>query len=183
MYNFESLSSDCVYVIGDIMIDHYIYGNCERISPEAPVQIVDVQKEEYTLGGAGNVVKNLVAFEVNTGIISVCGPDSGAEIITNALRELKIADQKILVDGTRSTTIKTRIVSSKHQLLRLDKENRHYIDNDIAGQVLDTLKSQINKIKILIISDYCKGVLSGSVINSIINICRENNVITIVDSK
>jgi len=183
MYNFESLSSDCVYVIGDIMIDHYIYGNCERISPEAPVQIVDVQKEEHTLGGAGNVAKNLVAFEVNTGIISVCGQDSGSEVIAKALRELKIADQKIVVDGTRSTTIKTRVVSNKHQLLRLDKETRHYIDNDIASQMLDTLKSQINKIKILIISDYCKGVLSGSVISSIINICRENKIITIVDSK
>jgi len=183
MYNLNKSNEGFVYVIGDVMIDHYIYGSCERISPEAPVQIVDIQKEEYTLGGAGNVIKNLVAFGSNAGIISVCGGDDRSEVIANALKELNVSDQKIIIDSSRSTTTKTRVVSNKHQLLRLDKEHKHYISDDIADKILVELKNQIGKMKILIISDYCKGVLTEGLISAIINICRENKVKTIVDSK
>jgi rfaE bifunctional protein kinase chain/domain len=183
MYQFKNLNNDYIYVIGDIMIDHYIYGTCERISPEAPVQIVDIQNEEYTLGGAGNVIKNLVSLGANTGIISVCGQDKGLEIINAELEKLNISKRKIIVDTTRSTTVKTRVVSNKHQLLRLDKEHKHYINDDVADQILNELKSQITHIKLLIISDYCKGVLSEQLIKDIITICREHQVKTIVDSK
>jgi len=183
MYQFKDPGNTYIYVIGDIMIDHYVYGICERISPEAPVLIVDTQKEEHMLGGAGNVIKNLVSFGANTGIISVCGKDEGFEIINKGLEELKVLNHKIIIDPTRKTTVKTRIVSNKHQLLRIDKESRHYIGYDIADQILKELKSQITNIKILVISDYCKGVLSEKVISAVIGICRENGVKTIVDSK
>jgi len=183
MYQFDKPSPCYIYVIGDIMIDHYIYGNCERISPEAPVQIVDMQREEYTLGGAGNVVKNLIAFGTKTGIISVCGQDEGFEIVGKELGKLNVTDHKMVVDTTRKTTVKTRIVSNKHQLLRIDRENKHYIAEDIAGEIISELKNKIADIKIVIISDYCKGVLSEKAIRDIVNICRENNITTIVDSK
>jgi len=183
MYQFKNPDTDYIYVIGDIMIDHYIYGSCDRISPEAPVPVVDVKQEEYTLGGAGNVIKNLVAFGANTGIITVCGQDDGLQIINKGLAELNVSDHKLVIDTTRKTTIKTRVVSSKHQLLRIDRENKHYIDDAIADQVIAELKAKIANIKILIISDYCKGVLSERAISAIINLCREHGVKTIVDSK
>jgi rfaE bifunctional protein kinase chain/domain len=183
MYNLNNLNTNSIYVIGDIMIDHYIYGTCDRISPEAPVQIVDMQQEEYTLGGAGNVIKNLVSFGVNTGIVSVCGEDEGLEIINNSLKNLNVSNYKMIVDKSRKTTIKTRVVSNKHQLLRIDRENKHYIDDVIAGEIIAELKTKISNIKILIISDYSKGVLSEKVISAIIEICNENGVKTIVDSK
>lgn len=183
MYQFKNLNNNYIYVIGDIMIDHYIYGSCDRISPEAPVQIVDMQREEYTLGGAGNVVKNLVSLGANTGIISVCGQDEGLKIIVNGLEDLKVSDHKMIIDPSRTTTIKTRIVSNKHQLLRIDKENKHYIEDSIAEQIIAELNSRIKDINIVIISDYCKGVLSEKAIHTIINICKEHGVKTIVDSK
>jgi len=183
MYQFKKPGDDYIYVIGDIMIDHYIYGSCERISPEAPVLIVDTQKEEYTLGGAGNVIKNLVSFGAKTGIISVCGNDEGFEIINNGLRDLNVDDHKLIIDATRKTTIKTRVVSNKHQLLRIDRENKHYIEDAIADEMIVHLKNRITNIKILVISDYCKGVLSEKAITAIITLCRQNGVKTIVDSK
>jgi rfaE bifunctional protein kinase chain/domain len=183
MYQFKNLNNDYIYVVGDVMIDHYIYGSCDRISPEAPVPVVDIQQEEHTLGGAGNVIKNLVAFGANTGIITVCGQDEGLDIIHNNLTELNVPAHKLIVDSSRKTTIKTRVVSSKHQLLRIDRENKHYINDAIADEIVAELKKHIDHIKILIISDYCKGVLSEKAATEIINICRENNVKTIVDSK
>ncbi len=183
MYQFKSLNNGYVYVIGDIMIDHYIYGYCDRISPEAPVQIVDIQTEEHTLGGAGNVIKNLVAFGANTGIISVCGQDEGLEIIIAGLEKLNVVNHKIIIDPSRPTTIKTRIVSSKHQLLRLDKESKHYINDAISRQILEELQSNIDKISLIIISDYCKGVLSENTIGAIIDICHKHGIKTIIDSK
>lgn len=183
MYQFNNPAKGYIYVIGDIMIDHYIYGSCDRISPEAPVPVVDVKQEEYTLGGAGNVIKNLVAFGAKTGIISVCGQDDGLQIINKGLAELNVSDHKLIIDKSRKTTIKTRVVSSKHQLLRIDRENKHYIDDAIADEIIAEFKAQIGNIKILIISDYCKGVLSAKAINAIISICRANGVKTIVDSK
>ena len=183
MYQFKNTGNGYIYVIGDIMIDHYIYGNCDRISPEAPVLIVDTQKEEYTLGGAGNVIKNLVSFGANTGLISVCGKDEGFEIINKGLEALNVSNHKLITDTSRKTTIKTRVVSNKHQLLRIDRENKHYIDDAIADEIVAELKSRIANIKILIISDYCKGVLSEKAINAIITVCRQNGVKTIIDSK
>jgi rfaE bifunctional protein kinase chain/domain len=183
MYTFQNISSEYIYVIGDIMIDHYIYGNCDRISPEAPVQVVDVKTEDYTLGGAGNVIKNLVSFGANTGIVSVCGNDGGLQIVTEGFEKLNVTNHKLVIDESRPTTIKTRVVSNKHQLLRLDRENKHYISDSIADQILTELEARIQHIKILIISDYCKGVLSPKLITSIIEICRAHGVKTIVDSK
>jgi rfaE bifunctional protein kinase chain/domain len=182
MHSFKNLT-DQVYVIGDVMIDHYIYGNCERISPEAPVQVVDVISDKYTLGGAGNVVKNLVAFGANTGITSVCGDDEGLKIVTDGLQTIMVSNHKVIIDSSRPTTVKTRVVSNKHQLLRLDRESKHYITDEIADAIIAELRLQIHQIKILIISDYCKGVLSTYLISAIIDICRINNVKTIIDSK
>src|ERR1700748_138709 len=109
MYQFEALSKEFIYVVGDVMIDHYIYGNCNRISPEAPVLIVDTKKEEYTLGGAGNVVKNLVSLGAKAGIATVCGDDDARKIVDDELQKLLVDNRKLVIDSSRKTTIKTRV--------------------------------------------------------------------------
>src|ERR1700761_7565031 len=119
MYQFETLNNGFIYVVGDVMIDHYIYGNCDRISPEAPVLIVDTKKEEYTLGGAGNVVKNLISLGANTGIATVCGNDEGLKIVDREFEQLKVTNRKLVIDASRKTTVKSRVVSGNHQLLRI----------------------------------------------------------------
>src|ERR1700754_5292102 len=109
MYHFNNPDKSSIYVIGDVMIDHYIYGNCDRISPEAPVLIVDTKKEEYTLGGAGNVVKNLISLGAKAGIVTVCGDDEGLAIIDNELAKLHVTQKKLIADASRKTTTKTRV--------------------------------------------------------------------------
>jgi rfaE bifunctional protein kinase chain/domain len=179
----EAFKSTRICVIGDIMIDHYVYGTCERISPEAPVQIVDVANEVYMLGGAGNVLKNLEAFGCSSSLISVCGNDDASLILENELSSIKPAFHHLVKDDSRQTTIKTRVIASKHQLIRLDKENKHVINSGIANSIIDFLKTKINDIDVLIMSDYCKGVFSTELVKSILNLCAENKVITLVDSK
>src|ERR1700744_3593278 len=183
MYQFNALSNDYIYVVGDVMIDHYIYGNCDRISPEAPVLIVDTKKEEYTLGGAGNVIKNLISLGAKTGIATVCGNDEGRAIVNLELDRLNVNYRELVVDQSRKTTVKTRVVSGNHQLLRIDKEDKHPITDETGEALIENIKSHLDQIKILIISDYCKGGLNINTIKAVIKLCRENNITTIVDSK
>lgn len=183
MYQFENLSSDLIYVVGDVMIDHYIYGNCDRISPEAPVLILDTKKEEYTLGGAGNVVKNLISLGAKAGVATVCGNDEGLNLIDREFKQLQVVNRKLLIDHSRRTTVKSRVVSGNHQLLRIDKEDKHPISDETGSGLVQDVEANIGKIKILIISDYCKGGLNTNTIQRLITLCRENHIITIVDSK
>ena len=172
-----------VCVIGDIMLDHYVNGSCDRISPEAPVQVVDVATETYSLGGAGNVLKNLKALGCEASIISICGNDDAGKIISAELSNTCPAFYYLAKDNTRRSTIKTRVIVSRHQLLRLDKEDKHYCDKDIANELIDFFKKEVADIDVLIISDYCKGVLSPYLVKELLAICNQHKVIAIVDSK
>ena len=172
-----------ICVIGDMMLDHYINGSCDRISPEAPVQIVDVANEVYSLGGAGNVLKNLNAFGCAASIISITGNDDASLVVADELERLKPAFYHLVKDDDRRTTIKSRVIVNRHQLIRLDKEDKIYCSEAVASQILDFLKSKITEIDVLILSDYCKGVLTPQLIKSIIKLCADNKVITVVDSK
>lgn len=172
-----------ICVIGDIMLDHYVMGICDRISPEAPVPVVDVISEKYTLGGAGNVLENIKAFGCKASLISVCGDDKISDKLNDELALVGPVFHHIVKDNSRKTTIKTRVLASKHQLIRLDSESKHDISSDIATRVITCLTENIAKINAVIISDYLKGVLTNTLIKEIINICKQNNVITIIDSK
>jgi len=172
-----------ICVVGDIMVDHYIKGSCDRISPEAPVQVVDVTTEVYSLGGAGNVLKNLKALGCEASIISICGNDDAGKILHTELLNTHPAFYYLAKDNTRRSTIKTRVIVSRHQLLRLDKEDKHYCNNDIANKIIGLFKTHITEIDVLIISDYCKGVLSPYLVKELLAICNRHNVISIVDSK
>ena len=176
-------STTKICVIGDIMLDHYINGSCDRISPEAPVQIVDVANEIYSLGGAGNVLKNLTAFGCAASIISISGNDDAGLVVADELKKLQPAFYHLVNDNDRRTTIKSRVIVNRHQLIRLDKEDKTYCTEAIANQILELLRSKISEIDVLILSDYCKGVLTPYLIKTIIKLCADNKVITVVDSK
>jgi len=170
-------------VIGDIMLDHYIFGDCNRISPEAPVPVVEVKTEDYSLGGAGNVVKNLSAFGSLADIISVVGNDKSSQIIFNELSKNDIVIDKILIDNERFTTVKTRVLVAKHQLIRLDSEMKMPVSSVIEKKLLKLVEENIKNYHILLVSDYGKGLLTQNILQGVFNICRKNGVKTIVDPK
>jgi D-beta-D-heptose 7-phosphate kinase/D-beta-D-heptose 1-phosphate adenosyltransferase len=172
-----------VLVIGDIMIDHYIYGNCNRISPEAPVQVVEIQKEEYTLGGAGNVLKNLISFKCVVDVISVIGNDEHGALVIKELSDCGIIGDGMLTDNSRCTTVKSRVLASNHHLIRLDRENLSEIPVEIETQLIKILKNKIDLFDIVLISDYNKGLLTRSLLKEIFTLCRLKGIPTLVDPK
>ena len=183
MDNLSNKLSKKILVIGDLIIDHYINGSCDRISPEAPVQVLNVKSEHYSLGGAGNVFKNLESLGCQTGIISVSGQDEMGKIALQEIKKLQPFYFSIVPDKTRRTTLKTRLVSNNHHLLRLDSEDSHVLHDDIKIIILNILKQIINEISTLVISDYCKGLIGKDLALRAIQICNENKVLVIVDSK
>jgi rfaE bifunctional protein kinase chain/domain len=172
-----------ILVIGDLMIDHYIYGNCNRISPEAPVPVVEITKETYTLGGAGNVLENLITFGCRTDIVAVVGDDENASIVFDELASNNITGQGVIKDAGRCTIMKSRILVTNHQLIRLDREITKPLQPDIEQQILAYLKQHINVYDIVLISDYNKGLLTPALLSGILTTCRQLGIQTIVDPK
>ncbi len=171
----ERIKNLKILVVGDIILDKYLYGRVERISPEAPVPVVEVDKEEIRLGGAGNVAANLVTLGARTFITGVIGKDQGGDQILNLLREKGI--ETLVATDNRPTTEKTRIVSMSQQLLRIDKEDR----NKVEGKVLNVIKEAIveNSYDGIILSDYAKGVVCGEIVKAV----REKGIFWAVDPK
>jgi len=172
-----------ILVIGDLMIDHYIYGNCNRISPEAPVQIVEVKRDMYTLGGAGNVLQNLVALKCRADIISVVGHDDDSFKIEEQLLKEGISAKHLVKDKTRCTTVKSRVMVQNHQLIRLDREVSNTIDTEIEGELRLKLSELIRQQDIVLVSDYNKGLLSPTLLSFIFETCRAHHVKTLLDPK
>ena len=150
-----------VLVVGDVILDRYIFGKVERISPEAPVPIVEVQREEFRLGGAGNVAHNLSSLGVKTYLLGVVGQDYGRHIIRGLLKEAGIEDLTV-EDPQRPTTEKTRIVALSQQLLRVDSEDRKAVEGNTLESMLERLELDVDGI---IVSDYAKGVASSQALS------------------
>ena len=172
-----------ILVIGDLMIDHYIYGNCNRISPEAPVPVVEVKNESFTLGGAGNVLENIKSLNCQADIISVIGDDDNAAIITSQLTAHGIDARGLVTDDSRCTTIKSRVLVSNHQLIRFDKEVTEPVSDVVADAIISLVKANIKKYDIVLLSDYNKGLLTSYLLKQIFAVCREAGIKTIVDPK
>lgn len=171
-----------VLVIGDVMIDHYINGKCERISPEAPVPVVHFKNENYKLGGAANLANNLASLNQDVSILSVVGNDSGAKKIHELLDEYQINDL-VLESIKRETTIKTRIMVDSHQIARIDRENPETLENDEELFLFDKIKEQIEYHELVLLSDYDKGVLTSNITNEIIKLCNSKNKKIFIDPK
>jgi rfaE bifunctional protein kinase chain/domain len=172
-----------ILVIGDLMLDHYLYGNCNRISPEAPVPVVEVKTESHTLGGAGNVIENLCALGCKPGVISVSGDDDNTTILLKQLTDLGVNTSGIFKDASRCTTVKTRVLAANHQLIRLDREVVHPLDISLQVSLLAFLEQEIRKYDLVLVSDYNKGLLTPAFLKGIFEICRRENIMSIIDPK
>jgi len=172
-----------ILVIGDLMIDHYLWGKCERISPEAPVQVVAVEKETSVLGGAGNVIHNLQALGANVDVISVIGDDANAEELKRLLADIDISDENILIQKGRNTSKKSRIIAAQQQVIRYDKESTEDINAQIQEQIIVNIQNALAQYDILLLSDYGKGVLTDTLTQTLISLAREMGKKVLVDPK
>ncbi len=182
---FDSFVGKRILIIGDVMLDEYIFGDVNRISPEAPVPVVHFKKKEHRLGGAANVALNINSLGATAIIASVIGKDNNAENLEELLKENGIDCSCLLKIEDRKTTCKTRIISHGHQLLRIDDEDLNDISDEIADQVLEKIKSCHNDspIDAIIFEDYNKGVLQKKLIRELIDFANSNNIYTSVDPK
>ena len=163
----EKLQS--VLVIGDLILDNYILGTVERVSPEAPVPVVHVDKETLTLGGSANVVNNLCGLGIKPLICGVVGSDINAGHILSMLNEKDLFIDGIIIDGDRPTTIKTRVVGNNQQIVRIDYEKISTVNNRITKEMLNFVRINKKSIDMIIISDYGKGVVSRQLITELIS--------------
>jgi len=172
-----------VLVIGDIMVDHFIWGKVSRISPEAPVPVVDVQKDSILLGGCANVLNSIYSMGGKVYVAGVIGADNMGKLLLEELRERRIETGGVVVEKGRPTTLKTRIVAHGQQMVRFDKESRKPIPKTSARKILEYVKSLRNKIGAVIISDYSKGVISRELIAEIKNILKDPKIYICLDPK
>lgn len=180
---FEGIKKLNVLVVGDLMIDAYTWGKVTRISPEAPVPVVNVTKTESRLGGAGNVVMNLVSLGANPFVVSAVGDDARGIELKNLLTQQGVDVSGIVEDASRPTTVKERVLAGSQQLLRIDAETDQLVSPDISLQLLENVKHLIPKMHVVIFEDYDKGVLSESLIQEVIALAKMHHVPTVVDPK
>jgi rfaE bifunctional protein kinase chain/domain len=184
LYNAQHLSQKPkILVIGDLMLDHYILGNASRLSPEAPVPIVNVKKENKIIGGAANVASNLIDLGAQVSLAGIIGRDSFGEEIKTILQTKNIETQLILTDDSRPTTVKTRVIASNHQIVRIDHEQTHDISAGLEKDFLNSLFAHIEASDIIILSDYNKGLLTKNLCLDIIEYCNKLQKRIIVDPK
>ena len=172
-----------VAVIGDLMIDDYIIGNVERISPEAPVPVVSVKEERFVLGGAGNVINNLATLGVKTYCYGVIGDDIDGDRLRKSLKLLGVKTEGLVRSEDRPTIVKRRILGGNQQLLRIDWEDPTNINEILEETILNNLKENIENIDAIILSDYDKGVLTERVAKEAIKLARKYGKIITVDPK
>ena len=172
-----------ILVIGDLMLDHYIFGTANRLSPEAPVPIVNVKKETKIVGGGANVACNLISLDTKVYLAGIVGNDNFGDEIISILAQNKIDTSLILKDETRQTTIKTRVVAGNHQIVRIDNEDTHEINSIIEEKFIANLLPIIELVDIVVLSDYNKGLLTATLCAKVIGICRDLNKKVIIDPK
>ena len=182
---FQNFSSIRVGVIGDVMLDSYMWGEVERISPEAPVPVVTLKKKDHRIGGAGNVALNLKSLDARPYIISLTGDDAEADMLNALFSEQGIDHSYCLRSKKRITTNKTRVICRNQQMMRLDNEIADDVDAEDQHLLINIFEEFLEKEKpqIVILEDYNKGVLTETVIKVVISMCRSAGVITAVDPK
>lgn len=170
-------------IIGDMMLDCYFWGTVSRISPEAPVPVVEVEKEFSRFGGAANVAYNISTLKGIPNSIGVIGYDSYGADFKSLLNEAHLCPKGILTSDKRPTTAKTRVIAENQHVVRIDQENKDYIDSETEIKLLEYLKEHISEMDAIILEDYNKGVLTPTLIKEAIKLANENNVIVTVDPK
>jgi len=179
---FDKLSRTKIIVIGDVMLDRYIWGKVERISPEAPVPVVRALKKTYSLGGAANVANNLKGLGSNPILIGVKGTDTKGKLLSDLLAEKGIVSE-LLTISERPTTTKTRIMAQHQQLLRIDEEETNALTTEQEDKIFNICQKNLSKCHAVILSDYGKGVLKGELCKRIIALTRSHSIPVLVDPK
>jgi D-beta-D-heptose 7-phosphate kinase/D-beta-D-heptose 1-phosphate adenosyltransferase len=179
----STFSQQKILVIGDLILDRYVFGKVNRISPEAPIQIFDFKQEEYRLGGAANVAGNLVSLGCDITLSGCLGNDHSSDVMLDILQEKHIHSDGIIRDEERPTTIKTRFIAQGQHLLRVDKEDKKNINSKLEEKFQHYILDNIQHYNSVIISDYAKGFLLPSICNSIIRLANDYTIPVFVGPK
>lgn len=182
--NFKKIKSLRCLIIGDVMVDAYIWGAVNRISPEAPVPVFEVKKRENRLGGAANVALNVQSLGATPILCGVIGEDDKGKVFQQLLSENDLVSSALVIDKSRVTTCKTRIISASHHLLRVDEEELSIVSESVQKQVFLSVQKEIDKgIDVIIFEDYDKGLLTDDLIRNIVTVANKKGIPTCVDPK
>jgi D-glycero-beta-D-manno-heptose-7-phosphate kinase len=179
----SAASQTRIIVIGDVMLDQFIWGSVARISPEAPVPVLDFERESFMPGGAANVARNLTALSVSTELFGVVGRDVAAEQVLSLLETYDIGCEGVIPAAERPTSVKTRIVAHKQQVVRIDRESRDGLDDALAQRLLGKLEPLWPATSAVVIGDYGKGVVTQSLLDEIKRVCRQRGIWLSLDPK
>ena len=178
----QNLRDRYVLVLGDVMLDEFVWGDVTRISPEAPVPVVDVRRESMHLGGAANVLANLVALGARGAVVGVVGNDAAGRRLQTGLRDLGVQDQYLLVDESRPSTTKTRIIAHSQLVVRADRESRSPVTGKLEEKIVSCLKEALKQADAFVVSDYDKGVVTPGILHEILPVAYEQAPV-LVDPK
>lgn len=179
----QRFSQANVLVVGDLILDHYVWGNVSRISPEAPVPVVHVESESLQLGGAANVYHNLVALGARADICGVVGTDEGGHAMLKQLGARRRGRGGVIIDSERPTTRKTRIIAHNQQIVRFDIERKDALSGSIERRIVKYVTSRLHEISCLVVSDYAKGVVTPTLMAELGRLASSRNVPIVVDPK
>ncbi len=180
---FSQFQSRFVAVIGDVMLDRYIWGSVTRISPEAPVPVVDVLSESNHLGGASNVAMNVRSLGAVPVLFGVVGADDNANVLRGIFERERIITDFLVQDNARPTTVKTRIIAGSQHVARIDYEDRQAVSADTTRRLLDRLENHLSSINVIILQDYNKGVIGHDLIHQVIELAQRRGIPVLVDPK
>ncbi len=180
---FKKSKNKRIAVIGDVMLDKYVYGDVSRISPEAPVQVVDVKSAEYKLGGAANVANNIKTLEAEPILIGIIGNDIDGDIFLETMKKQNLKTHGILKDENRPTTSKTRVIAHSQHILRIDSEVKQNIIGKVANGLIKFFKTNLDDFESVILQDYNKGILTKETIEKIVSLCKSAKKKIYVDPK
>jgi len=180
---FEDFTKLNVLIIGDVMLDSYIWGAVERISPEAPVPIINVHKKDFRLGGAANVALNILALGAKPILCALIGEDEDGKKLLQRLDDKNISKEGIVTSRYRPTTVKTRIIASHQHIVRVDEESDKVINSEEEQLLLEKIEKLLPQCQAIVFEDYDKGVLNASLIEKTVALAKKNNIPTVVDPK
>jgi D-beta-D-heptose 7-phosphate kinase/D-beta-D-heptose 1-phosphate adenosyltransferase len=172
-----------VLVLGDVMLDQFIWGRVRRISPEAPVPVVEVESETYMLGGAANVLHNLIALGGRATLAGLVGRDEAGQRVLELLDDLEVPAEGIVVCPDRPTTVKTRVVAHSQQVVRVDREWRRAAEEEETQRLAAFLERQVPQVQAVVVSDYAKGVVTAPLMARLMELARQHDCIVAVDPK
>lgn len=170
-----------ILVVGDVGVDEYITGAVKRISPEAPVPVLEVENEDKSLGLASNVAQNVVSLGGEVRLVSVVGTDEGSEILKSLLSKSKVATDYLVYDSTRPTTRKTRVMSGQHHLVRIDHEIKKGLSTYSENSLFQMIEKNISECDVVVLEDYAKGILSQTLVEKIVKLANQKMKFLMVD--